>query len=241
MEIIPAIDIQGGRCVRLTQGIADKPEYYGTPTAAAKRWTDAGAKRLHVIDLDAARSGKAENFKIIHALMQQTSVHVQVGGGLRSSPAIGHYRTFGADRVVISTAAVTARDTFKRMAKQHAPYMVVSIDTKDGAIAIEGWSKHSTMSVHDLILLLSDVGITRIVYTDISRDGTLAGPNLHATERVVKYAEGLMAPMHVLAAGGVKSIEHIRQLKQTGVEGVIVGKALYAGTLDLKEALAVAQ
>jgi len=242
MEIIPAVDIRGGRCVRLDQGDYDRETIFADdPVAMARRWEEAGAKRLHVVDLDGARDGKPQNEDVIRRLIGAVSVAVQVGGGLRDVSAIDRYLTAGADRVAIGTAAVKDQTTLVNAVSRFRGRIIVGVDARDGMVATEGWRETSAVPALDLVAQLSEFGVERIFYTDISRDGMLGGPNFPAIQEVVEHAAGLPSPMAVIASGGVSAVEHLERLHLIGVEGAIVGKALYTGALDIAEALAAAK
>jgi phosphoribosylformimino-5-aminoimidazole carboxamide ribotide isomerase len=239
MEIIPAIDIRGGLCVRLDQGdYARETVFDDDPASVAKRWQDAGATRIHVVDLDGAREGTPRNGEVIRRVLSAVSVRVQVGGGIRDVAAIQQYLDAGAARVVLGTAAVKDQATLVTAVSLFRDRILVGVDARDGMVATEGWLETSEMRAMDLIQQLSELGVRRIFYTDISRDGMQSGPNFPALHEVVEHAAGLPSPVAVIASGGVSSIEHLRRLEQIGVEGVIIGKALYTGALDLREAIA---
>ncbi len=238
MEIIPAIDIRGGMCVRLDQGdYARETVFDPDPVAVAKRWQDAGARRLHVVDLDGAREGAPRNGEVIRRVLSEVSVRVEVGGGIRDIGAIQAYLDAGADRVALGTAAVKDQTTLVNAVSLFRERILVGVDARDGMMATEGWLETSDLRALDLVQQLSEFGVERIFYTDISRDGMQAGPNFPAINDVVEHATGLPSPMAVIASGGVSSIEHLRRLEMIGVEGVIIGKALYTGALDLREVL----
>jgi phosphoribosylformimino-5-aminoimidazole carboxamide ribotide isomerase len=239
MEIIPAIDIRGGRCVRLDQGDYDRETVFGDdPAAMARRWQDAGAKRLHVVDLDGAREGAPRNEDVIRGVIEATDANVEVSGGVRDIEVIDRYLKAGAGRVALGTAAVKDQTTLVNAVALFRERIMVGVDARDGMVATEGWRETSEVRALDLIAELSEFGVRRIFYTDIRSDGMLRGPNFHAIQEVVEHAAGLPSPMAVIASGGVSTIEHLQRLRLIGVEGVIVGKALYTGALDLREALA---
>ena len=242
MEIIPAIDIRGGRCVRLDQGDYDRETVFADdPVEVAQRWEKAGAKRLHVVDLDGARDGKPQNEDVIRRVLEAVSVAVQVGGGVRDVSVIDRYVKAGADRVAMGTAAVKDQTTLVNAVSLFRGRIIVGVDARDGMVATEGWRETSEVRALDLVRQLSEFGVERIFYTDISRDGMLGGPNFLAIQEVVEHVAGLPSPMAVIASGGVSAIEHIERLRLIGVEGVIIGKALYTGALDISEALAAAK
>ena len=234
MEIIPAIDIRGGRCVRLDQGDYDRETVFDDdPVAVARRWEKAGARRLHV-----ARDGRPQNEDVIRRLIEAVSVAVQVGGGVRDVAAIERYVKAGADRVAMGTAAVKDQTMLVNAVSLFRKRIIVGVDARDGMVATEGWREVSAVRALDLVRQLSEFGVERIFYTDISRDGMLGGPNFPAIQEVVEHAAGLPSPMAVIASGGVSAVEHLKRLRLIGVEGAIIGKALYTGALDIGEALA---
>jgi len=242
MEIIPAIDIRGGRCVRLDQGDYDRETVFADdPVEVAQRWEKAGARRLHVVDLDGARDGKPQNEDVIRRVIEAVSVAVQVGGGVRDVSAIDRYVKAGADRVAIGTAAVKDQTTLVNAVSLFRGRIIVGVDARDGMVATEGWRETSAVRALDLVGQLSEFGVERIFYTDISRDGMLGGPNFPAIQEVVEHASGLPSPMVVIASGGVSAVDHLKRLRLIGVEGAIIGKALYTGALDIAEALAAAK
>jgi phosphoribosylformimino-5-aminoimidazole carboxamide ribotide isomerase len=239
MEIIPAVDIRGGMCVRLDQGDYARETVFGTdPVAVAKRWERAGARRLHVVDLDGAREGTPRNTDVIRRLLAAVSPRVEVSGGIRDITAVQAYFDAGADRVALGTAAVKDQTTLVNAVSLFRDRILVGVDARDGMVATEGWLETSEMRALDLVQQLSELGVQRIFYTDISRDGMQSGPNFPAINEIVEHAGGLPSPMAVIASGGVSTIEHLRRLRAIGVEGAIVGKALYTGALDLREVLA---
>ena len=235
MEIIPAIDIRGGRCVRLYQGDYGRETVFADdPVEVALRWQDEGASRLHVVDLDGAREGRPVNAELVGRIVAVASVPVQVGGGLRDMPAIQRYLETGVDRVVLGTAAVRDRTLLAEALAQYGQRIVVSVDARAGQVAVQGWEQETQQAAAALIAELTALGVPRFVYTDTARDGTLEGPNFAAIEILVA---GVRAP--VIYAGGVSSIDDLVRLAPLGLEGAIVGKALYTGDVILREALEV--
>lgn len=238
MEIIPAIDIRGGRCVRLEQGDYERETVFDSdPVAAARRWQAAGARRLHVVDLDGARDGRPGNEDAIRAILNSSAVPVQVGGGIRDIAAIQRYVEAGAGRVILGTAAVKDQTTLINAVTLFRERIVVGVDARDGLVATEGWLETSTLPATDLVKQLSELGVTRIIYTDILRDATLTGPNFAAISGLLEFISGLPSPISVIAAGGLSSIDDLRRLAELPVEGAIVGKAIYTGAIDLAAAL----
>lgn len=236
MEIIPAIDIRGGRCVRLRQGDYDAETVFDDdPVAAAQRWVDAGATRLHVVDLDGARHGAPANFELVCAIAR-LGPPTQTGGGIRDAEAVARYLEAGLMRVALGTAAVRDVDLVARLARDHGDAVIVSLDARDGRVATDGWTETSDLDAIDLARRLVDVGVRRFVYTDINRDGMLDEPNYEAVQRLIEAVD-----VPVIAAGGVAANSHIRPLVETGAEGVIIGRALYDGRVDLAAAIAEAE
>ncbi|HVP04051.1 MAG TPA: 1-(5-phosphoribosyl)-5-[(5-phosphoribosylamino)methylideneamino]imidazole-4-carboxamide isomerase [Dehalococcoidia bacterium] len=243
MEIIPAIDIRGGRCVRLDQGDYDRETVFADdPVEVARRWEGAGATRIHVVDLDGARDGVPRNEDVIRNVIACVDIAVQVGGGMRDVAIIGRYLEAGADRVAIGTAAVKDPTVLLHaLGIFGGERIFVGVDARDGMVATEGWRETSGVRALELLAQLSEYGVRRIFYTDIASDGMQKGPNFPVIQEVVEHAAGFRFPMAVIASGGVSSVTHLERLKLIGVEGVIIGKALYTGTLDIGEALAAAR
>jgi len=237
MEVIPAVDIRGGRCVRLYQGDYDRETVFSEdPVAMACHWERLGALRLHVVDLDGARAGQPVNDRVIEKLLSTVEIPVQVAGGIRELDVISRYLEMGADRVVLGTAAVHDQPLVGRACATFREGVVVAVDARRGRVATAGWREASGETPEGLMRRLAELGVPRFIFTDISRDGTLRGPNFAAIGRLVRV---FWTP--VIASGGVSTVEHLRRLAKLGVEGAIVGRALYDGGLALGEALAVAQ
>jgi phosphoribosylformimino-5-aminoimidazole carboxamide ribotide isomerase len=238
MEVIPAIDIRGGRCVRLEQGDYARETVFGEdPEATALHWEQCGARRIHVVDLDGARQGRPINRGVIAAILGAVSVPVQVSGGIRDLEVADGYLKAGADRVAFGTAAVKDQTTIVNAVSRFGERVLVGVDARNGVVATEGWLEQSNLGALDLVNQLSELGVARVYYTDIMRDGLLSGPNFAAIHELVEHAAGLASPMAVIASGGVSTVEHLQRLKLIGVEGAIVGKALYTGVLEIGEAL----
>jgi len=234
MEVIPAVDIRGGRCVRLYQGDYDRETVFSEdPVAMARHWERLGAPRLHVVDLDGARAGQPVNDRVIEKLLSTVEVLVQVAGGIRQLDVIGRYLEMGADRVVLGTAAVHDRPLVGEASDMFPGSVVVAVDARRGRVATAGWREASGETPEGLMRRLAELGVPRFIFTDIARDGTLRGPNFAAIERLVR---AFRTP--IIASGGVSTVEHLRRLAKLGVEGAIVGRALYDGGLELGEALA---
>ncbi len=238
MIIIPAIDIKQGRCVRLRQGrMQEETVYSDRPEEMAKYWESQGAELLHVVDLDGAVDGIPQNFAVIQRILHSVDVQVQVGGGLRDIDGIQAYLTAGASRVVLGTAAVLDLNGLKAACRHFPGKIVVAIDSQDGRVAIRGWQEVSDQKATELAKRMEDLPIAALLVTDIRRDGMLTGPNLAVLQAMVNTVR-----IPVIASGGVRSLEDIQNLsKIRELYGVIVGKALYEGLLDLKEAVALAR
>lgn len=231
MEIFPAIDLKQGCAVRLSKGEMQSAKIYSKdPCELAKKFEDLGAKWLHLVDLDGAFAGEAVNFKAIERIVKSTRLRVEVGGGIRDEARIKQYLNLGVDRFILGSAALKNRDFVKQMAKLYR--IVVGIDAKDGLVATEGWAELSRVKATDLARDYANAGVCAIICTDISRDGMLSGVNVEFSRSIAK-ASGI----DTIASGGVKDMNDIIALKNAGsIAGLIVGKAYYEGTLDLKKA-----
>ena len=236
MLIIPAVDIKNGKCVRLLQGrMDDETVYSDDPHAMASKWTRLGAQLIHVIDLDGAFTKAPQNTKSIRKILESVNVPIQLGGGIRNEETAHMYLEMGVKRVIIGTGAIKKPEFVKTICKSYPGQIVVGIDARNGKVAIDGWTQTTPIEAIELAKEFEDCGVAAINFTDIHRDGMQTGPNLEATLRL---AEAVSIP--VVASGGVSSIEDIKNLlplEAAGVSGVIVGKALYSGKLDLKAAL----
>ncbi len=234
--LIPAIDLKDGKCVRLRQGKMDDVTVFSDdPVAAAKRWVDAGARRLHVVDLNGASAGKPVNAKVVQAIIEAfPELPVQVGGGIRDEDTIQTYLDMGVRYVILGTKAVNAPHFVSDACTAFPGHIIVGLDAKDGKVAIDGWSKLSGHDVIDLAKKFQDDGVEAIIYTDIGRDGMLGGVNVEAT---VKLANAITIP--VIASGGITNLDDIRNLcgvADAGISGAITGRAIYEGTLDFAAA-----
>jgi phosphoribosylformimino-5-aminoimidazole carboxamide ribotide isomerase len=233
MIVYPAIDIIGGKCVRLQQGSYSEVTVFGdSPVEMALKWQEQGAEFLHMVDLDGARSGNSENAEVIKQVAGKLTIPVQLGGGIRSLDSIEKILSYGVSRVILGTSAVNDQEMLKAALKEYKDKIVVGIDAKDGMVAIHGWEQTSDFTAADFAKRVEELGTKTIIYTDISRDGMLIGPNLAAMTDMAKSVGA-----EVIASGGVSCLKDIVNLKSTGVKGVIVGKALYTGNVDLKEAI----
>ncbi|MFA7250308.1 MAG: 1-(5-phosphoribosyl)-5-[(5-phosphoribosylamino)methylideneamino]imidazole-4-carboxamide isomerase [Dehalococcoidia bacterium] len=237
MEVIPAVDIRGGRCVRLAQGDYARETVFGEdPIAMARRWVSMGARRVHVVDLDGARDGQQANAAIVRGIAAAVEVPVQTGGGIRSMATIHATLGAGVDRVVIGTAAVKDPELLREAIAFAGDRLIVSVDARDGRVALQGWTEATDLDAVAFIEELRDCGVRRVVYTDIARDGVTDGPNFAMYERVTRAID-----IAVIAAGGVGSVQDVHRLGECGVEAAIIGRALYTGDIDLAEALAAVQ
>ena len=230
MQIFPAIDLSGGQVVRLYQGDYDKMTVYGQdPCAVARDFIAAGAKYLHVVDLDGARDGTLANFESIAAIAKQGGLYIEVGGGIRTEERIRQYLDLGVGRCILGTIAVKDFAFTARMAQTYGDKITVGVDARDGYVAVNGWKELSREKGVDFCHRLRDAGVGAVIYTDISRDGAEKGTNL-AVYRELANIEGLA----VTASGGVSSLEELKELQAMGIRAAILGKALYTGRLDLK-------
>jgi phosphoribosylformimino-5-aminoimidazole carboxamide ribotide isomerase len=236
MEIIPAIDLRNGKCVRLFQGDYSKETvFFDNPVEVAAGWEAAGARRIHIVDLDGAAAGSVVNFAMVSSIAARVKVPVQLGGGLRSLESIRQVITAGVQRVILGTIAVEQPDLVKAACAAYPEAVIVSIDARDGIVATRGWLQGTSVKAIELGKAMTELGVRRFIYTDIKRDGTLSGPNYAALTEMMK-ATG----RPVICAGGISNLENLKKLKETGVEGAIIGQALYTRSIDLKEALAAA-
>ncbi len=234
MQLYPAIDIKEGKCVRLTQGVFDNIKVYSdSPSQIAKLWVSQGATFLHLVDLDGALAGKAVNGAIIKEIIEAVDVPVQLGGGIRSEEAVKSILDLGVHRVIIGTKAVKEPEFIKVLIERFGPEQIVAgIDAKDGKVAVEGWEKVSTLTAIELCSKMKEYGVRHVVYTDISRDGMLTGPNISATKKLTEEIG-----MDIIASGGVSCMEDLQKLYEEGIGGTIIGKALYEKRLNLEDAI----
>ena len=233
MEVIPAIDLKEGRCVRLLQGDFDKETVFSTdPGGVAQRWEQAGTPRIHVVDLEGAAAGQPENAEAVARILESVNVPLQLGGGVRNMQTLEDWLGQGVQRVVLGTAAVEDPDFLQEALRVYGDRVIVGIDARDGRVAASGWKRTTEVDAIDLIGQVKGLGGRRIIYTDISRDGMLSGPNIESVRQVVSKSA-----VSVIASGGVSTIEHLKLLRDLGVEGAIVGRALYTGDVNLEEAI----
>ncbi len=237
MKVYPAVDVYDGKCVRLKGGSLGELEvFYDDPADAAKMWEQKGAQALHIIDLNGAFSGKMGNFPIVEKIVKSVKIPVQLGGGLRSADDIERAFDTGTKKVIIGTAAVLDEELLETVLKNRADEVIVSIDAKEGYVAIKGWVNVSEFSAYNFAGKIVGKGLKNIIYTDISKDGLLRGPNFDGIEKMCNV-EGA----RIVASGGITTVDDILAIKETGAKGIILGKALYAGVLQLEDALRAAE
>jgi len=240
MIIIPAVDIKNGKCVRLIQGrMEDETVFSNDPAAMAQKWAQAGAELIHVIDLDGAFEKSPQNLDAVKKILNTVDTPIQLGGGIRTEQTVATLLDMGVDRVIIGTEAINKPQWVMQISRRFPGQVVVGIDARNGRVAIEGWTKTTSILAVDLAKRFEDSGVAAINFTDIHRDGMQTGPNIAETKRL---AEEISLP--VVASGGVATIDDIKNLLplvKVGVSGVITGKALYSGTLDYGEALSLVQ
>jgi phosphoribosylformimino-5-aminoimidazole carboxamide ribotide isomerase len=234
MEVVPAIDLRGGKCVRLFQGDYGRETVYSEdPVEMARHWVSRGASRLHVVDLDAARTGSPANIEIIERVVSTVDVPVQSGGGVRTLDAARRLVSAGVQRVLVGTSAVERPDEVREMCTELGQdAVVVSIDARDGYVAVKGWTESTRSTAVELLEQMTGLGVVRFLYTDITRDGTLTEPNFHAIESLAAETGAAL-----MVAGGISTVSHLLRLAETRVESAIVGTALYTGDIDLRQAV----
>jgi phosphoribosylformimino-5-aminoimidazole carboxamide ribotide isomerase len=236
MEIIPAIDLLDGKCVRLYQGDYDRSQIYNkNPIAVAREFADKGATRLHVVDLDGAKQGKSVNLDTIEAIVRAIDIPVEVGGGLRDAESVENLFDIGVKWAILGTIAVEQPQLVERLTRSYPQQIIVGIDARNGKVATRGWLETSSVAATELAQRMAKLGVAAIIYTDIHRDGTLSGPNLDALRELTTAIE-----IPVIASGGVSSLRDLLNLlglEALGVKGAIVGKAIYTGDVDLREAI----
>lgn len=239
MIIFPAIDIRGGKCVRLLKGdFAKETVFSDKPEDMAKKWQAQGAEFLHLVDLDGALKGKSQNLATVEKILAAVDIPVELGGGIRTMENIDEVLRLGVRRVILGSVAVRSPELVREACAKYGDRIVVGIDAKNGIVAVDGWGVSGNVEATALAKEMKKAGVKTIIYTDISRDGTLAGVNVEATAKLARESG-----VNIVASGGVKSIDDIKALKpyeKDGIEGVIVGKSIYMGTLDLAEAIAIA-
>lgn len=235
MILFPAIDMKDGKCVRLEQGMFDKVTVFGEdPVAMAKKWEEKGGEFLHLVDLDGAKDGVPKNLEIIKNICKSINIPIQIGGGIRNKETVKLLLEAGVNRVILGTVAINNIELLKELVNEYGEKIVVSIDAKDGLVAVDGWVNVSEVKSIDLVKELETIGVKTIVYTDISKDGMMEGPNFEIYQTLKDCSS-----IDVIASGGVSSIEDIKKLKQMDMYGAIIGRALYNGAIKLEEALEV--
>lgn len=233
MQLYPAIDMKGGKCVRLTQGLFNQMKVYSdSPAAMARLWVSQGASFLHLVDLDGALAGHSVNAAAIREITAAVDIPVQLGGGIRSREAVEQMLALGISRCIIGTKAVERPEFIRELVTEFGTEaIVVGVDARDGMVAVEGWEKVSSQSALELCRLMKDFGVSHIVYTDISRDGTLTGPNIEYTRELT-----VQTGLTIIASGGVSGMDDLSRLEAAGIKGAIIGKALYEKRIDLAAA-----
>lgn len=236
MQLYPAIDLRDGKCVRLTQGEFNRVKVYSdSPAEMAKHWESLGATYLHLVDLDGALAGKSINEGAIREIIRSVSIPVQLGGGIRSEEAVKHLLSLGVSRVIIGTKAVNNPEFIKRLTEIFgSEQIVVGVDAKNGFVATHGWEQVSDLPALDLCNRMAACGVKHVVYTDISKDGMLAGPNVAETKKLT-----METGLDIIASGGVSCMEDLKNLFEAGIQGAIIGKALYETRVDLKQAVSM--
>ena len=234
MQLDPAIDMKNGQCVRLRQGaFKDITIYSDAPEKVAAHWQEKGASFLHLVDLDGALAGYSVNEEVIRRIADTVSIPIEIGGGIRSGEAVERMLGLGVRRVIIGTKAVEHPEFLRDMVRTFGEEAIVAgVDAKDGMVAVEGWEKVSSLTARDLCLTMKEYGVRHIVYTDISRDGMLSGPNVEATRKLTEETG-----LDIIASGGVSCMEDLKCLHEAGIRGAIIGKALYENRIDLAEAV----
>ena len=234
MQLYPAIDMKNGQCVRLRQGaFKDITIYSDAPEKVAAHWQEKGASFLHLVDLDGALAGYSVNEEVIRRIADTVSIPIEIGGGIRSKEAVERMLDLGVRRVIIGTKAAEHPEFLRDMVRTFGEEAIVAgVDAKDGMVAVEGWEKVSSLTASDLCLTMKEYGVRHIVYTDISRDGMLSGPNVEATRKLTEETG-----LDIIASGGVSCMEDLKFLHEAGIRGAIIGKALYENRIDLAEAV----
>ncbi len=237
MEVIPAIDLKGGKCVRLYQGdYSQEMVFSQEPVVVARRWQELGARRLHVVDLDGAASGQPCHGPLIQEMARSMAIPIQLGGGIRRLEVIEQVLGLGVERAILGTAAIEDPDLIREACRRFGERIIVSIDVRKGYVATHGWQQRTRVTAIALAAQMAALGVRRLIYTDIARDGTLTQPSFRAIARLAAKSN-----LPIIASGGISSLEHLRKLARLGVEGAIVGRALYTGDIDLREAIRCTQ
>ncbi|MCK4532363.1 1-(5-phosphoribosyl)-5-[(5-phosphoribosylamino)methylideneamino]imidazole-4-carboxamide isomerase [bacterium] len=242
MQIIPAVDLRKGQCVRLTKGkLENETVFSKDPCFMANLWQAKGAKRLHVVDLDGAFSGVMQNLKIIKEIRKKISIPMQVGGGIRDLKTIKKVLSMGVDKVILGTVTISNPDLVKKSVAEFGKKIIVSVDSQEGKVAIGGWKDITAQSAFSLTEQLIQAGVSEIIFTDVSKDGTLEGPNIKV---IKKTLQKLKTNVSIIIAGGMAKLEDVRKIKkleELGVTGVIIGKALYTEDIKIEEAIKIAE
>lgn len=237
MNIIPAIDLLGGCAVRLQKGDYNKVTVYSNdPTQVAFEFSQKGARFLHIVDLDGAKSGNTDNYETVKKIVSSTDLSVEIGGGIRNMETVRKYVEAGIDRIILGTAALTDSEFLKKAVDAYKEKIAVGVDIKDGMVAIKGWTEISNMKCNDFCKYLQDIGVKTVVCTDISKDGMMAGTNLELYRQLNRDFS-----INIIASGGVSTLDDIRALKKIGVYGAILGKALYTGAIDIRDAVKITE
>lgn len=233
MQIIPAIDIKNGKCVRLFQGDYDKETIYSSsPIEMALKWKNQGAKMIQIVDLDGAKVGKSKIIKIVEKIINNVKIPVEIGGGIRNITTVKRLFNIGVTRIVLGTVALEKINLLKKLIDLYGDRIIVSVDVNDGVLMKKGWLEKSNFGLIPTIKQIEKIGVKTIIYTDITRDGTLTEPNYESIELIRKNTN-----MKLIIAGGISSINQVKKLKAINVDGVIIGKALYEGKINLKEVI----
>ncbi|MFC1911405.1 1-(5-phosphoribosyl)-5-[(5-phosphoribosylamino)methylideneamino]imidazole-4-carboxamide isomerase [Chloroflexota bacterium] len=233
MEIIPAIDIRGGRCVRLYQGdYKQETVFDDDPVTAALTWYSQGARWLHIVDLDGAVAGEPRNMEVVEEIIKESNLSIELGGGIRQEDVAERLLRQGVSRIVLGTAAIEDRELVKKLCQRFGEAVAVSLDARDGKVATHGWQKDTVFEVLQVSSEMVGVGVRRLIYTDIKRDGTLTMPNFDMVKKLIAETN-----VPVIVAGGISRLEHLRRISELGAEGAIIGKALYTGDINLGEAV----
>ena len=237
MLVIPAVDIKGGKCVRLRQGRAEEETVFGEdPLEMARHWESEGAEYLHVVDLDGAFEGVPKNMALVKDIIGALKIKVDVGGGIRTEETVGDLLDCGADRVVLGTRAVESVEWVAELTRKYPRRIAVGIDAREGMVATHGWVRTTDVTPIELVKLLADAPVAAYIYTDVLRDGTTTGPNVRAIERFARATD-----IPVIGSGGVSCLDDLRRLARIGLQGAIVGRALYDGLFTLSQAIAAAR
>jgi phosphoribosylformimino-5-aminoimidazole carboxamide ribotide isomerase len=238
MKILPAIDIKDGKCVRLYQGDFDRiTTYDADPALVAQRWQDAGASWLHVVDLDGAATGRPVNMAVIQRIRAKVSLRIECGGGLRDLVGMQRMLDTGIDRIVLGTIAITDRELLQEALQRWPERIAVGLDARDGRVAVAGWRETSQAQATSLASELCTQGVQRFIYTDIARDGALQGPNLRALQDIQAAITAAAPSCALIASGGIATLDDLQAIARLGIEGAIVGKALYTGDIELAAAI----